>query len=129
LDYKVILGVYASTITDEQVKIADTAIQKFGDKYFLLSSYIVKESPLKGEYGNDTALTNDEVAIINSFHWRTYFIGYIRYQNIITGKMRIYKFTIELECKTGGGATFWYGDNRNITAEEAKKPIHIEYWK
>ena len=127
LDYRMMGGAYDKPITEKQIKEYDSGFTS--KDTFLMNTYVIKESPLKGRYGDTVALTKDQINIIKILKLRTYLIGYFRYQNLITKQVLLYRFTIEIECKTGGGATFWFNANKPLSPREAKKPTHLEIWK
>ncbi len=131
------LGKYPAKIMDYKVmgvaldhQITDAEIKSFGgDSLLNFDGYIIKENPMEAEYGDTVILTQKEIDIPQTAKLTTYFVGYLRYQNLITGKDRIYRFRIEMECKTGAWGQFTFNDNRDISPEEAKKSIRLEYWR
>lgn len=129
LAYKMYANGNTQPTTDEEIKRIDGVLNKFDNSRFLLNRYIIRGTPLETEYSDTVGFTETQYNLVKTTKQIMYFVGYFRYQNLITKQERIYKYRIEIECKLGGFADFKYNENEDLSNKEAKRVIPLENWK
>ena len=129
LAYKEYANGNTQPTTDQEIKRVDEELNKFDSSRFLLNRYIIRGTPLEVEYADTAGFTEAQYKLVKTTKQIMYFVGYFRYQNLITKQERIYKYRIEIECKLGGFADFKYNENDDVSKKDAKRVIPLENWK
>jgi hypothetical protein len=100
----------------------------YGDSAKILNHYVIKDNPIDAEMGGDKdvtseALSKDQYQLMKTVDTTIYFIGYILYKDLITKHNRLYKFRIEMKCKTGASGQLFVNGNDDISEAEYKKLV------
>ncbi len=102
-------GTYVlSNISSTPVKIIETStvlylfqkeptIDSFAFKKLLMNRYVIKETPADIKWSLDTPLSETNHKLIFENGWYLYAARSIRYRNLITGKIRVYKFVFKFK--------------------------------
>lgn len=125
IDYKQTVGAFPPDSIENFQKI-QAVYQGKNDTTPLLNQYIVKGEPYEGSIGGDSAntLTKDQMQCIEKNKGMImYYIGYFRYQNLVTKHIRLYKFRLEMEFKTGAKGEFRVNDNIDISPRDYKNLV------
>jgi len=124
IDYKQTAGAFPQDSIEDFQKIQVYYHGK-NDTTPFLNQYIVKGDPYEGSIGGDSTntLTKDQMQCVEKNKMIMYYIGYFRYQNLVTKHIRLYKFRLEMEFKTGEKGEFRVNDNIDISPKAYKNLV------
>lgn len=63
----------------------------------LLNKYIINEKPIISPFSTTVPISENQFNMVTKSTWFIYFTGFIKYKNIITNKIKTYKFQLKMK--------------------------------
>ncbi len=63
----------------------------------ILNKYILNDNPVPSPFGTIVPISENQISIVTKSNYFIFFTGYIKYKNIITNKIKTYKFQLKMK--------------------------------
>ena len=99
------LGNYPCKVIDSKIVTAiRKAAPKFNDVYRfeptysdIINKYILRDNPVPSLFGTIVPLNENQFMVVKTGDYSVYLTGFIRYKNIISNKIKTYKFQLKMK--------------------------------